>query len=79
MAGRMASLVDADTGKAREGAVVVVDQNTVQLNLLQPDITIVPGMATTLHKSYISPSPLRQLCQTQSAQASCCLTNGKLA
>ena len=56
MAGRMASLVDADTGKAREGAVVVVDQNTVQLNLLQPDITIVPGMADypaqIVHKSF---------------------------
>ena len=56
MAGRMASLVDADTGKARDGAVVVVDQNTVQLNLLQPDITIVPGMADypaqIVHKSF---------------------------
>ncbi|MDA9292133.1 ABC transporter substrate-binding protein [Planktomarina temperata] len=56
MAGRMASLVDADTGKARDGAVVVVDQNTGQLNLLQPDITIVPGMADypaqIVHKSF---------------------------
>ncbi|MBL6638835.1 MAG: ABC transporter substrate-binding protein [Planktomarina sp.] len=56
MAGRMASLVDADTGKARDGAVVVLDQNTVQLNLLQPDITIVPGMADypaqIVHKSF---------------------------
>ena len=56
MAGRMASLVDADTGKARDGAVVVIDQNTVQLNLLQPDITIVPGMADypaqIVHKSF---------------------------
>jgi len=56
MAGRMASLVDANTGKARDGAVVVIDQNTVQLNLLQPDITIVPGMADypaqIVHKSF---------------------------
>jgi peptide/nickel transport system substrate-binding protein len=56
MAGRMASLVDADTGKARDGAVVVIDQNTVQLNLLQPDITVVPGMADypaqIVHKSF---------------------------
>ena len=56
MAGRMTSLVDADTGKARDGAVVVVDQNTVHLNLLQPDITIVPGMADypaqIVHKSF---------------------------
>ncbi|MEM6307547.1 MAG: ABC transporter substrate-binding protein, partial [Pseudomonadota bacterium] len=45
MAGRMASLVDPDTNKAREGAIVVVDSHTVQLNLPNPDITIIPGMA----------------------------------
>ena len=56
MAGRMASLVDDATGLAREGAVVVVDASTVHLNLLQPDITIVPGMADypaqIVHKSF---------------------------
>ena len=56
MAGRMASLVDGDTGKAREGAIVVIDASTVHLNLLQPDITIVPGMADypaqIVHKSF---------------------------
>ena len=56
MAGRMASLVDEATGLAREGAVVVVDSSTVHLNLLQPDITIVPGMsdypAQIVHKSF---------------------------
>ena len=56
MAGRMASLVDEATGKAREGAVVAVDSSTVHLNLLQPDITIVPGMADypaqIVHKSF---------------------------
>jgi len=45
MAGRMASLVDADSGKAREGAITVVDSHTVKLTLLAPDITIIPGMA----------------------------------
>ena len=45
MAGRMASMIDADTNKASEGAIVVVDSHTVQLNLNAPDITIVPGMA----------------------------------
>jgi len=45
MAGRMASLIDADTGQARDGAITVVDANTVKLTLLQPDITIIPGMA----------------------------------
>ena len=56
MAGRMASLVDDATGLAREGAVVVADASTVHLNLLQPDITIVPGMADypaqIVHKSF---------------------------
>ena len=45
MAGRMASLIDPETNKAAEGAIVVADSHTVQLNLLSPDITIVPGMA----------------------------------
>ncbi len=45
MAGRMATLVDPDTGKAREGAISVVDSHTVKLTLPTPDITIIPGMA----------------------------------
>ena len=45
MAGRMASLIDPSTNKAAEGAIVVVDSHTVQLNLVASDITIVPGMA----------------------------------
>ncbi len=45
MAGRMATLVDPDTGKAREGAITVVDSHTVKLTLPTPDITIIPGMA----------------------------------
>ncbi len=45
MAGRMASLVDPNTNKAIEGAIVVQDDHTVVLNLPNPDITIVPGMA----------------------------------
>ena len=45
MAGRMASLIDPNTNKAAEGAIVVVDSHTVQLNLVASDITIVPGMA----------------------------------
>ncbi len=45
MAGRMASLIDPNTNKAIEGAIVVVDSHTVQLNLPMPDITIIPGMA----------------------------------
>lgn len=56
MAGRMASLVDPDTNKAREGAVMVVDSHTVKLTTLAPDITIIPGMgdypAAITHSSH---------------------------
>ncbi len=45
MAGRMATLIDADTGKAIDGAIEVVDSHTVRLNLPAPDITIIVGMA----------------------------------
>jgi len=45
MAGRMASLINADTKKAIDGAIEVVDSHTVKLNLPNPDITIIPGMA----------------------------------
>lgn len=45
MAGRMDSLIDKATNKATDGAIVVIDSHTVQLNLNNPDITIIPGMA----------------------------------
>ena len=45
MAGRMASLIDPDTNKARDGAIEVVDSHTVRLNAPNSDITIVVGMA----------------------------------
>ena len=45
MAGRMASLIDADTGQAAAGSIEVVDSHTVRLNLPSADITIIPGMA----------------------------------
>ncbi|NND43298.1 MAG: ABC transporter substrate-binding protein [Silicimonas sp.] len=45
MAGRFATLIDADTNKALDGAIEVVDDLTVRLNLPQPDISIIPGMA----------------------------------
>lgn len=44
MAGRMASLIDADTEKAADGAVKVIDKHTVLLTCNSPDITIIPGM-----------------------------------
>ena len=45
MAGRMASLIDEDSGKAASGAIEVVDSHTVKLTCNAPDITIIPGMA----------------------------------
>jgi peptide/nickel transport system substrate-binding protein len=45
MAGRFATLVDPNTDKAIEGAIEVVDSHTVQLNLPNPDISLVAGMS----------------------------------
>jgi len=45
MAGRFATLIDDNTGKALEGAIEVVDTHTVKLNLPKPDITLIAGMA----------------------------------
>ncbi len=45
MAGRMASLIDEDTGQARDGAIKVTGPHTVVLTLPNPDVSIIPGMA----------------------------------
>ncbi len=45
MAGRWATLIDADTNKALEGAITVVDSHTVKLTLPKPDISLIAGMA----------------------------------
>ena len=56
MAGRMATLIDADTKKALAGAIQKVDSHTVKLKLPQPDITIIPGMidypALIVHRDF---------------------------
>lgn len=56
MAARMGALVDADSGVAAEGAIVVVDDRTVQLNLGAPDISIIASFsdypAAVVHSSY---------------------------
>lgn len=56
MASRMASLVDDATGKAREGAITVVDDMTIRLKLGQPDITLIAGFAdypaAIVHQSF---------------------------
>jgi len=56
MASRMGSLVDAETGVARDGAITVVDDSTVRLVLGQPDITLIAGFsdypAAIVHQSF---------------------------
>ena len=56
MASRMGSLVDDETGVAREGAISVVDDRTVKLSLNQPDITLIAGFsdypAAIVHQSF---------------------------
>lgn len=56
MASRMGSLVDEETGQAREGAITVVDDTTVLLSLVQPDITLIAGFsdypAAIVHQSF---------------------------
>ena len=61
MASRMSSLIDSDSGMAREGAVTVVDELTVKLVCASPDITIIPGFAdypaAVVHPSYAGEDP----------------------
>ncbi|WP_265517142.1 ABC transporter substrate-binding protein [Nitratireductor luteus] len=56
MAARMSSLIDAETKKAREGAIEKVDDFTVRLVLPAPDISIIAGFvdypALIVHPSF---------------------------
>ena len=56
MATRMNPLIDPATKQARDGAIEVVDERTVRLNLDAPDISIVPNIsdypAAIVHPSY---------------------------
>jgi peptide/nickel transport system substrate-binding protein len=56
MAGRMGTLIDADTKKARDGAIRMLDTHTVGLTLSRPDISIIPGMtdypALIVHRGF---------------------------
>lgn len=62
MAGRFAVLIDADTNKAIDGAIQVVDSHTVQLNLPASDITLIAGMAdypaAIYHSGFDGENPL---------------------
>ncbi len=61
MAARMGTLIDEATGKARDGAIEVVDDMTVVLRPSSPDISIIPGMAdypaAVVHSSYDPANP----------------------
>jgi len=56
MAGRFATLIDEESGKAIPGAIEIVDSHTVKLNLPAPDISLIAGMAdypaAIVHKDY---------------------------
>lgn len=56
MATRMTALIDPDTNKAAEGAIEKLDDRTVRLNLLKPDIRVITAMqdytAMVMHRSY---------------------------
>ncbi len=56
MASRVSSLIDDETGKARDGAIEVIDDVTLQLNLESADITLVAGFsdypAAIVHQSF---------------------------
>ncbi|MBL4813721.1 MAG: ABC transporter substrate-binding protein [Rhodobacteraceae bacterium] len=61
MASRMTSLVDTETGIARDGAIIVVDDLTVKLVLNNPDISTIISMAdypsAIVHASYDGGDP----------------------
>jgi peptide/nickel transport system substrate-binding protein len=56
IAGRLGTLVDEATGKARQGALERVDDMTVKLKLTQADIAIIPSLcdypALIVHRSF---------------------------
>ncbi|MCR5857547.1 ABC transporter substrate-binding protein [Mesorhizobium sp. J428] len=56
MAGRMGSLIDPDTKKARAGAIEMRDAHTVVLKLSKPDISIIAAMtdypALIVHRGF---------------------------
>lgn len=61
MASRLANLVDPETNKASEGAIEIVDDMTVRLNLRAADISIIPSIsdypAAVVHPDRIGDDP----------------------
>lgn len=62
MASRMAPLIDPATGEIFEDSIERVDDMTVRLHLMRPDITLIAGMvdypALIVHRSFDSDSSL---------------------
>ncbi len=62
MAARVGGLIDENTGKAAEGAITKVDDNTVKLKLSAPDISIIPNLtdypALVVHRSFAGDDPV---------------------
>lgn len=56
MATRVSGLIDAETGRARAGAIETLDPHTVRLNLSAPDIALIPNLseypALIVHRSF---------------------------
>ncbi|RJT40670.1 ABC transporter substrate-binding protein [Mesorhizobium waimense] len=56
MAARVGALIDAKTGKAKDGAITKVDDHTVKLKLAEADIAIIPGLtdypALVVHRDF---------------------------
>ncbi len=65
MAGRMATLIDDETGELADGVVEIVDDHTIRLILPRPDITIIPGMADypalIVHRSFDGSQPISEV------------------
>ena len=61
MASRLSNLVDPETKQAAEGAIEIVDDMTVRLNLRAADISIIPSIsdypAAVVHPSRIGADP----------------------
>lgn len=45
MAGKLRVMIDADSGKLRDGVVELVDSHTLRLNLPNPDISLIAGFS----------------------------------
>ncbi|QDC02470.1 MULTISPECIES: ABC transporter substrate-binding protein [Phyllobacteriaceae] len=56
MAARVGGMIDAKTGKARDGAVTKVDDHTVKLTLAEPDISLIANFtdypALIVHRNF---------------------------